>query len=290
MRKGYLAAFSAYLWWGLSPVYWKLIASIPALEILSVRVLLSLPILILILFFTKNALDFRASLKQITHIRPYIISAFLLATNWFLFIWAMNNNHIVEASLGYFINPLINVLMGVVLLKEKMRPLHWVAILLAFSGVLYLTINYGNFPWIALILATTFAYYGFIRKTAPLGALNGLTMEMLVLLIPALGLLAYLLSATNFTIASLSWDMYFLLSLTAVITIIPLIVFAYGARKIPYSTLGIIQYVAPTLQFLLGVFLYNEDFNQERLIGFSFIWIALALYTAENIYWAKRRK
>ena len=289
MKKGYIAAFLAYFWWGLSPVYWKLISSIPELEILGVRVLLSLPALLVILMFTKKMTAFKNELTQITKIKPYILSAFLLATNWYIFIWAMNNNHIVEASLGYFINPLVNVLLGVVLLKEKMLRLQWLAILLAFGGVMYLAVNYGHFPWISLILAITFAYYGFIRKTGALGPLIGLTTEMLVLLIPALVLLLYLATGTNIVIPSLTWDMHFLLSLTAVITIVPLVVFAYGARKIPYSTLGLIQYIAPTLQFLIGVFLYNEEFNTERLIGFSFIWLALIVYSFESIYRIRRK-
>ncbi|KAA3613058.1 MAG: EamA family transporter RarD [Calditrichaeota bacterium] len=289
MNKGYIAAFSAYFWWGLSPIYWKLISSIPAEEILAVRVLLSLPFLLIILLITKNFHTFKSDLTNLSKIKPYILSAFLLATNWYIFIWAMNNNHVVEASLGYFINPLVNVLMGVILLGERMRRMQWLSIILAFGGVMYLAINYGQFPWIALVLAVSFAGYGFIRKTASLGAISGLTGEMTVLLLPAFGLLGFLAVNTDFMIPSLGWDMHFLLSLTAIVTIVPLVVFAYGARRIPYSTLGLIQYIAPSMQFLLGVFLYNEDFNQERLIGFSFIWAALFIYTAENIYFMKRK-
>jgi len=289
LNRGYFAAFLAYFWWGLSPIYWKLISSIPALEILPVRVLLSLPLLVIILIYNKKLILLKNELKNTKKVKPFIISAFLLGTNWFIFIWAMNNNHVVEASLGYFINPLVNVLLGVMLLNEKMRRLQWVAVFIALNGVLYLAINYGQFPWIALILAGSFAYYGYIRKTAEFGALDGLTTEMLVMLVPALLLLGWLSTGQEFALFSISWDLYFWLSLTSIVTIIPLVVFAYAARKIPYSTLGLIQYIAPTLQFLLGVFLYNEEFNQERLIGFSFIWIALIIYTSENIYVLKQK-
>lgn len=290
MNKGYIAAFSAYFWWGLSPIYWKLISEIPALEILSVRVLLSLPILLLLLFYQKKLQAFWLHLKNIKQVRPFVLSAFLLGANWFIFIWAMNNDHIVEASLGYFINPLVNVVMGVILLKEKMRRMQWVAIFLALNGVLYLAVNYGQFPWIALILAGSFASYGYIRKTAPLGALDGLTAEMSALFIPSVLLLTLLAGSPDFILPGVSWHLYIWLSLTAVITIIPLVLFAYGARKIPYSTLGLIQYIAPTLQFLIGVFVYNESFNKDRFVGFSFIWLALILYTFENLYVARKTK
>ncbi len=289
MKKGYIAAFSAYFWWGISPIYWKLISSIPALEILGVRAILSLPALLLILIYTKKLLPFKEDLKQTAKIWPYIISAFLLATNWFIWIWSMNNNYVVEASLGYFINPLVNVVIGLVLFGERLRRAQWLALFLALVGVLYLAINYGHFPWIALSLAGTFALYGYIKKTAKMGAINGLTTEMMVLIIPSFLLMGYLSATADFTLPMLTWDLYFLLSLTAVITIVPLVVFAYGAKRIPFSTLGFLQYIAPTLQFLLGLFLYNEDFNQERLIGFSFIWLALIIYTTENIYVLKQK-
>jgi chloramphenicol-sensitive protein RarD len=179
--------------------------------------------------------------------------------------------------------------MGVLLLHEHLRRMQWISLLLALIGVLYLTLNYGQFPWIALTLAGTFALYGFIRKTAALGAVNGLTVEISVLLIPTFFLLAYLNEIGNIALPSLDVDLHLWLILAGAITVFPLSVFAYAARNIPYSTLGFIQYIAPTLQFLLGIFLFKEDFSIEKLIGFSFIWLALILYSIENLYFHRRK-
>jgi chloramphenicol-sensitive protein RarD len=197
---------------------------------------------------------------------------------------------VVDASLGYYINPLINVGMGVVLLHENLRRIQWISLLLALLGVLYLTLNHGQFPWIALTLACTFGLYGFIRKTAALGAVNGLTVEISVLLIPSIFLMLYLYHIDNLSLPSQSIEMHSWLLLAGAITVFPLAIFAYGARKISYSTLGFIQYIAPTLQFLLGVYLYKEEFSFDKLIGFSFIWLALIVYSIENLYFHKMRK
>jgi chloramphenicol-sensitive protein RarD len=220
----------------------------------------------------------------------YIVSAFLLGINWYVWIWSVNNGYVVDASLGYFINPLLNVVMGVVLLHEHLRRLQWVSLALALVGVLYLTLNYGQFPWIALTLAGTFGLYGFIRKTAALGALNGLTIEISVLLIPAFILLAFLYHTSGLVFPTLSLEMHFWLSLSGLITVLPLTLFAYGARRIPYSTIGFIQYLAPTGQFILGVFVFGEMFNMDKFIGFGFIWLALIIYSFENLYFYKMRK
>jgi chloramphenicol-sensitive protein RarD len=180
--------------------------------------------------------------------------------------------------------------MGVILLHEHLRRLQWISLCLALAGVLYLAFNHGEFPWIALTLAGTFALYGFIRKTAALGPLNGLSVEVSVLLLPSFLLLMYLYRTGMFTLMDLSLKMHAWLSLTGLITVIPLTVFAYGARKIPYSTLGFIQYIAPTFQFFLGVYVFNEVFSLHKFIGFSFIWLALILYSFENLYFIRKNR
>ncbi len=290
MNKGHLAAFAAYLLWGLSPVYWKIVASIPALEILGARILWAIPFILVVLLVRRDFSVFRIVGSDPWRYKVYVLSAFLLGTNWFVWIWSVTHGHVVDASLGYFINPLLNVAMGVLFLREHLRRGQWVALILAGAGVVYLTVNYGQFPWIALTLAGCFALYGFIRKTAALGAINGLTIEVTILIIPALLLLIHLDRSTGMVLRTTDLTMHAWLSLSGLITVIPLSMFAYGARKIPYSTLGFIQYIAPTLQFLLGIFLYNEHFDLDKFIGFGFIWLALIIYSSDNIYFHRRKR
>ncbi len=287
MNRGYPAAIVTYLFWGLSPIYWKIISAIPAAEILGLRIWWSVPFLLLVLTIRRDFSVFNTVRKNPVKYLVYIGSAFLLGINWMVWIWSINNGYVVDASLGYFINPLLNVVMGVLLLHEHLRRMQWLALLLALMGVIYLTLNYGQFPWIALTLAGTFGLYGFIRKTAALGALTGLTIEISVLLFPALSLLVFLGQTSTLVFPTLDLDMHLWLSLSGLITVLPLTLFAYGARKIPYSTIGFIQYIAPSLQFLLGVFVFKELFNTDKLIGFSFIWLALILYSLENLYFHK---
>ena len=289
MKKGYLAAFAAYLFWGFSPIYWKIVATIPAIEVLAMRIIWAVPFIMIVLFFRRDFSIIRTFWKSPWKYKGYLLTPFLLGVNWLVWIWAVGNGYVVDASLGYFINPLINVVMGVLLLHEHLRRVQWLSLILALTGVLYLTLNYGQFPWIALTLAVTFALYGFIRKTAALGAVNGLTVEISVLLIPSFLLLIYLNNTGSLTLPSLDLPMHLWLSLAGAITVFPLSVFAYGARSIPYSTLGFIQYIAPTFQFLLGVFLFKEEFTIDKLIGFSFIWLALIVYSFENVYFHRRK-
>jgi chloramphenicol-sensitive protein RarD len=289
LNRGYLAAFAAYLFWGFSPIYWKIVASVPAIEVLALRIIWAIPFLLIILFIGKDFSVLKIFWKSPWKYKVYLLTPFLLGVNWLVWIWSVSNGYVVDASLGYFINPLINVIMGVLLLHEHLRRVQWISLLLALIGVLYLTLNYGQFPWIALTLAITFALYGFIRKTAALGAVNGLTVEISVLLIPSFLLLFYLNDSGNLTLPSLDMELHLWLILAGAITVFPLSVFAYGARKIPYSTLGFIQYIAPTFQFLLGVFLFKEAFSSDKLIGFSFIWLALILYSLENLYFHRRK-
>ena len=288
MKKGFLAAFAAYFIWGLSPVYWKIVSTVPALEILVLRIFWSIPLLLIVLWIRHDFTAFKLILSAPGRYKAFLLSPFLLATNWLVWIWSVNNNHVVDASLGYYINPLVNVALGVVFLHERLRRVQWLALALALIGVLYLTLNYGQFPWIALTLAGSFGLYGYLRKTARLGAVDGLAIEVLIMIIPAMLLLWYLHAAGSLTISGIDLKMHAWLSLSGVITVFTLVVFAYGARKIPYSTLGFIQYIAPTMQFILGIYLYNEGFSIEKLIGFTFIWAALIIYSVENLYVRKQ--
>ena len=288
--KGTLSGIGAYTLWGLLPVYWKLLDTIPAIEILAHRMIWSLVFLIGLLALRNQWSWFRDFRQNFQSYLVHIASALVLSLNWFTYIWAVNNEQIVEASLGYYINPLINVLLGVVFLKEELRIRQWIAIGFAFLGVIYLTIQYGSTPWIALTLAFSFGTYGLIRKTAPLGSLNGLTLEMLFLLIPA-GI--YLGSLEISNAAAFAHSGYFItgmLLLTGIATATPLLLFAYGARRIMLSTIGVLQYIAPTLQLMIGVFLFSEPFPKARFIGFILIWIALIIYTFDLLIVSRRAR
>ncbi len=220
-------------------------------------------------------------------IAAFLFSATLLSANWFIYIWAVNNGHVIDASLGYFINPLVNIMFGYLLLKEKLRPGQWAAIGLAAAGVAWLGWQSGHMPWIALVLAASFGAYGLMRKTAALGPLEGLSFETMLLFPLALGYVIWLsLHGQNAFLNTDSGATRALLVAAGPITAIPLLLFAAGARRIPLSVLGLLQYISPTMQFLLGVWLFHEVFTGVRLVGFALIWSALALYAAEG--WWRR--
>ena len=287
MNKGALYAVGAYTLWGVFPLYFKLLHNVPASQIVGHRVIWSVVFLVLTLAVRREFSSFRAHIDARTLV-VFTISGALLTTNWLVYVWGINAGYVVETSLGYFINPLVNVVLGMVFLRERLRPLQWLPVGLAAAAVAYLTISYGSLPWIALALAFSFGLYGLIRKVAPLGSLYGLTLETMVVFLPAL---IYLLveegrgagvfgHSDSATLA--------LLILTGAVTVIPLLLFASGARRVPLSTMGLIQFIAPTLQFLSGVFIFGEPFTQARLVGFSLIWLALILFTAENLLnWRK---
>jgi len=284
MNTGILYAASAYALWGVFPLYFKSLQEIPPMEILLHRMVWSLVFVAIVLAVRKQWAWLGAVMRQPKVLAGFAASAVLLSSNWFIYIWAVNNGHVVESSLGYFINPLFNVLLGMLILRERLRPLQWAAVGIAALGVAWLTWHGGNLPWIALLLATTFALYGLLRKTAALGALEGLALETLLLFPLAFGYLMMLSSQgqNHFTAASGSTQL--LLAAAGPITAIPLLLFATGARRIPLSLLGLLQYIGPTLQLLLGVWLYHEPFDGARLAGFALIWSALAVYTAEGLW------
>jgi chloramphenicol-sensitive protein RarD len=283
MRSGILSAALAFLCWGLFPIYFHAIGDVPPMQILAHRVLWSLAFLLLVLAFRRQW-KWLAIVRQPRVFWSFAASAFLLSANWLVYIWAVNNGHVIEASLGYFINPLVNIMFGYLLLKERMRPAQWGAIAIAALGVAWLTWQSGSVPWIALVLAATFGAYGLLRKTAALGALEGLSFETMVLFPFAAAYVGWLSVTGENAFVNAPLDATrILLVMAGPITAVPLLLFATGARKIPLSILGLLQYLSPTIQFLLGVWLFHEAFSSDRLVGFLMIWAALALFAGEGL-------
>ncbi len=283
MKRGVIYAAGAYILWGFLPVYWKALHTVPALQILNHRVVWSLVFLVGILLFRGSWEPLRTALKSPRTLLIYFVASCLLAVNWLTYIWGVNAGFIVETSLGYFINPLINVLLGVFFLREKLRLGQWFPVGLAALGVIYLTITYHALPWIALVLAISFGLYGLLKKTAPLNSLHSLTLETALLFIPALVLLLGAEAQGTGVFGHAGWTTSILLAFTGVVTAFPLLLFGTGARLLPLSVIGLLQYVAPTIQFLIGVLIYGEPFTLDRLIGFGIIWIALTIYTLEGL-------
>jgi chloramphenicol-sensitive protein RarD len=290
MHAGMLYATLAYAIWGLFPLYFKALHDVPPAEVVLHRIVWSLGFLTLVLLARRQWSWIGGVLRQPRVLIGFAASALLLSANWFLYIWAVHEGRVADAALGYFINPLVNVLLGFVFLRERMRVLQWAAIALAAIGVGWLTWQGGSVPWIALILAVTFGGYGLLRKTATLGALEGLSLETLILFPPALVYLAVLAAndSTAFGHAALSTK--WLLAAAGPITAVPLLLFAAGARRIPLSVLGLLQYSTPSLQLLLAIWLYHEPFGQARAIGFALIWGALAVYSLEGLWQGWRAK
>ncbi len=287
MLKGILSAAAAFTLWGVFPVYLRLLKQVPAPEILSHRVVWSVVLLIAILA-VRRQWAWLQSIRQRPQIAAaFVASALLLGANWVVYIWAVNSDRVIDASLGYFITPLLNVLFGIAL-GERLRMPQWLAVALAAAGVLWLTVSAGQLPWIGLVLAITFSLYGVIRKTAALGALEGLAVETAVLLPIAAGFLLLPDAGSSPAFGSttaLTW----LLITAGPVTAVPLLLFAYGARRIPLSLLGVLQYIGPSLQLLLGVLLYKEPFAGPKLAGYALIWSGLFLFSAEGLWRAQRQ-
>jgi len=289
MNKGVLYALGAYFLWGLFPLYWKNLQGVPPVEILSHRIVWSLLFLLGFLAVKRHWGWLRPALGNRKIVLTSLLTAVLLGSNWLVYIWGVNTGHIVETSLGYFINPLVSVMLGVIFLHEALRRGQWLAIGLAALGVLYLTVSVGALPWISLFLAFSFGFYGLIRKTAVVNSQEGLTLEMGWLVIPAASYLLYLQTQGTAAFAHDGLPTTFLLAFAGVATAVPLLLFAAGARLIPLAAIGFLQYLAPTLQFLIGVLVYGEAFTPERMVGFSIIWLALILYSAEGFVFSRRQ-
>jgi chloramphenicol-sensitive protein RarD len=282
MKKGILFALMGYAIWGFFPLYFKTLQAAPAFQIMAHRVVWSFLLLAAIVVIRRGTRELLAALTpQI--VLQYAIAGFLLAINWVTYVWAVNSGFVVEASLGYFINPLVSVLLGVVFLKERLRPLQWLPVLLAAVGVTYLTLSMGKLPWISLVLAFSFGLYGLTKKITPLNSLHGLTMETGAVFLPALGFLIYEQLRGVGAFGSGDPGFSLLLASTGIATAVPLLFFSSGTRVVPLTTIGLLQYVTPTTQFLLGVLVFKEPVSSDKMIGFVIIWIALVLFTGENL-------
>ena len=286
MQVGLLCAATAYVLWGLFPLYFKLLSTVPPMEILMHRMLWSLVFLALVLAARRQWRWLGGLVRQPRVLAGFAASALLLSANWFLYIWSINHDRIIDASLGYFMTPLVNVLLGFLLLRERLRRLQWVAVALAATGVLWLALQSGHPPWLGLALAASFGTYGLLRKTAALGPLEGLSLETLLLCPLALGYLIWLADAGQNTFASATATTRWMLAALGPVTAIPLLLFAAGARRIPLATLGLLQYIGPSIQLLLGVLLYHETFGGARLAGFVVVWSALIVYSADGLWQA----
>lgn len=286
--KGGIYALLAYGAWGFSPMFWKQVEAVPPLETLAHRVVWALLVFYLLLRFRNRVGELVEKARQPRVLRVFALSAALIAFNWCLYVYAVFSAQIVEASLGYFINPLLNVALGMVFLGERLRPAQWVAVLLAAAGVVQLSVAAGGLPWIALSLALSFGLYGLVRKTAPVGALLGSNLETGLLLPAAVGYLGWLVLRGDSAFTAADPRTLFFLAASGLMTALPLLWFSNAARRLPLKTLGFFQYLAPTGQLLLGVLVYGEPFTAVQVRSFLCIWIALALFTVEN-HLARRR-
>ncbi len=288
MNSGFWYAVGAYFLWGVLPLYWKALHQVPPAQILAHRMSWSLIVVALLVAHQGGWAWLKPALKKRKTLLTFLVTGSLLALNWYLYIWAVNNERVVEASLGYFINPLVNVMLGGLVLKETLRRGQWLAVAMAASGVAYLTFGYGEPPWIALVLAGSFGLYGLLRKTASLGSLQGLTLETFLLFPVAVGYLTWAELQGVGAFGHLGFGLDLLMVMAGLATAIPLLLFAEAARRLTLSTLGVLQYIAPSLQFALGVFVYHEPLSQEKLIAFGLIWAALAVYSVEG--WMNSRR
>ena len=283
MNRGILYAFAAYFLWGIFPIYWKLIHTIPALEIIAHRIVWAFIFVLLVVWLKKDWVNLKNAINDRKALFTFLITGLLLFINWLVYIWAVNADFIVDTSLGYFISPLVSVVLGVIFLQERLRVGQWIPVGIATIGVLYLTVSYGSLPWIGLSLAFSFGMYGLLKKTASLNSLHGFTLEIGFLFIPALVYLMILDYMGQGAFPHGTTLENVLLLFTGVATGLPLLLFGSAARLVPLSTLGFIQYIAPTLQFTIGVLIYGEVFTSDRMIGFGLIWIALALYSIDSM-------
>ena len=289
-RRGVLAAISAYVMWGLFPLYWHLVRDVPALQIIAHRVIWC-GVFVVGWLLISEGLAWWHKARVVPRIgRLLLTSSVLISVNWGLYIWAVTHGHVVESSLGYFINPLVSVLLGVAVLGERLNRLQWLAVSIAALGVLWLAIVHGSPPWISLTLALTFGFYGLIRKIAAVDAMPGLAIESLILMLPAVAWLLWSEQHGEGSFAHSGGRTDLLLIVGGVLTALPLVGFAYGARRIPYSLVGILQYISPSMQLLCGVLLLGESFSRNQAIGFSCIWLALLVYAADGLWRARRSR
>jgi chloramphenicol-sensitive protein RarD len=278
----------AYLLWGLFPLYWPLLEPASAPEILAQRMIWSLVFVAVLLLIRRDWASVRAVLSDRATVGRLAIAAAFISVNWGVYIWGVNNHHVIETSLGYFINPLLTILLGVIVLKESLRPQQWVAVGIATVAIVVLTVDYGRLPWIALALAISFATYGFLKNQTKVGAMQSLAVETGVLAVPAMIVLVVLAARSELSFAQHGAGHALLLIGTGVVTAIPLLLFAAGARRLPLTVLGLLQYLAPVLQFAVGVGIRHEALPPARLAGFVLVWIALVILTLDAVRTQRR--
>jgi len=281
--RGAWAAGAGYLLWGLFPLYWRQLAAIDTRELIAHRIVWSLAFVAAITALIGGWAEVRAALGSARLLGLNLLSSVLLTTNWLVYVWGINHGHILETSLGYFLLPLVNVALGRLVLRENLRRTQWIAVSLAATGVLFQIVQLGRLPWIALTVAVTFSTYGLLRKRSSLGPLTGLTLETALLTPVALAYLWWCYHDGTGALGRVDLRHHALILSAGVITAVPLLLFAYGARRITLTTLGLLQYLTPTVTLFLGVLVYHEPFGHERFFSFALIWLGLALYTADNL-------
>ncbi|MGW5051200.1 EamA family transporter RarD [Actinokineospora sp. NPDC004072] len=287
-ENGFLLGLGAYVIWGFFPLYWPLLEPSGPIEVLAHRVVWSLAAVGALVFAVRRWGAMRTVMRSPKTLGYVAVGAVVIGANWVIFIWGVNNGHVVEVSLGYFINPLVTILIGVLLLGERLRPVQWVALAVAFAAVVQLTVDYGAPPWLALALAASFGTYGLMKKKANIGAVEGLALETALLVPLAAGYLVFLHTTGAGTFGGSGWAHALLLAGTGLITVVPLLLFGGAATRVPMATLGLLQYVTPTLQFILGLVVFREQMTTARWVGFAMVWAALLLITAESL--AHRRR
>ncbi|ESY15439.1 MULTISPECIES: EamA family transporter RarD [unclassified Mesorhizobium] len=278
-RSGFLLALGAYLLWGLLPFYMKAVAHLPLIEVIAHRIVWSVPIAAAVLVWAGRTADFKAAIRSPRSIAMAALTATLISVNWAIYVWAISVDRTVETALGYYINPLVSIVVGAALLGEKLDRLQIAAVALAAIAVAVLTVDAGKLPWVSLALAFSFAAYGFFRKTLPIGPSQGFLLEVLLLSVPALAYIVFLVvNGQDHFISSNGTDMALLIGCGPV-TSVPLLLFAFGAKLLRLSTIGIMQYIAPTMVFLIAVLIFDEPFGTTQAIAFALIWAALAMYS-----------
>lgn len=291
-KKGVIFAFGAYILWGILPIYWELIQNIGAFEILAFRIIFSMIFMVFIVIISNKTRPFikdvQQLIKQPIQLIAIIAAGYVITINWGTFIWAVTNGHVLQSSLGYYINPLVSILLALIFLKERFNKAEWLAIALAVIGVLYMTLKMGVFPGISLLLAGSFGIYGLIKKLVPLDAISSITIECIVTAPAGLIYIWYVWQQGDLTFGYNISSFWLLLS--GAVTAVPLILFSAGARRIPLSLTGFIQYIGPTIMFVLGVFLFKEPFNIDQLITFIFIWIGIIVYSLSQYFKIKKDK
>ncbi|GEP99018.1 EamA family transporter RarD [Staphylococcus arlettae] len=291
-KRGIIFAFGAYILWGILPLYWELIQGFGAFEILAFRIIFSMIFMVFIVLIGKNRQAFVRDLKSLIgspiKLIAIIVAGYVITINWGTFIWAVTNGHVLQSSLGYYINPIVSILLALIFLKERFNKFEWLAIILAFIGVLYMTIKIGEFPFVSLLLAFSFGIYSLIKKLVPIDAISSITIECIVTAPAGFIYLWYIWQQQQMSFGINSSSLWLIFS--GAVTAVPLILFSAGARRIPLSLTGFIQYVGPTLMFILGIFVFKEAFDVDQLITFVFIWLGIIVYSISQYLKIKKSK